>query len=235
MKNLNFKKTVYLIKMMVAEQKKGFYFLPLLLACFFIIVGWSMNSQHLEQAISISTSSMIGIIFIHPVMIFLSSFVKGKTTSTKLLVPASALEKYVSFWVAGLSFSLLWLATMPLLMGMLWMIVGTSFYDVTTEEVNSLYMNSFHLSMFVVSLMCTAVFSLGMIVCQLKARLRYIIPVSFFCAIVGWIVLVAFLSENGEVASKMALLTIISLAMFIVVGSVTMSYIFFKKIQFNNH
>ena len=234
MRDFDSKKTACLIRLLMAENSSAIYKLSFVLPCVFMVVGWILNLKDLEQAIGISVSSMIAIICIHPVMIYLSAFLNRKANSTKLLVPASALEKYVSFWGAGLLLSLLWLVVIPVIMGALWMLVGISVYDRTTDEVALMYMASFKLPVFAVAVMCAAGFVLGTIVCQLRTRLRYIIPICFFCVIVGGIVLASFLSDGGEAARSWAMVVISALALFVVLGSVIWGYSFFKKIQFIN-
>ena len=235
MKNLDLKKTGRLIRLLIVEQKMRFHLSPIAGSIIVVLMSWLMNTQDLESGIEISVSSLVSLILIIPYVTFLSSFLQGKTGVFKQLIPVSSCEKHLSIWGAGLTVSAIWLAVIPLLTGLFWILVGHFAFGREFSEVWTIYTDSYQLALFSVSFVILAAYSLWTLSARQKNASRYRIPVVVFCGcityIIAFIVLANAAGPEHLPAVKFLMLLV---AVLIVFGAVNWGYFLFKKIQFIN-
>ena len=235
MKNLDLKKTGRLIRLLIVEQKMRFHLSPIVGTFVLVLFSWLMNTQDLESGIEISVSPLVALILIIPYVTFLSSFLQGKTGVFKQLIPVSSCEKYLSIWGAGLTVSAIWLAVIPLLTGLFWILVGHFAFGREFSEVWTIYTDSYQLALFSVSFVILAAYSLWTLSARQKDASRYRIPAIILCGCIIYIVaLIVLANAAGPEHLPTVEYLMLLVAVLIFFGAATWGHFLFKKIQFIN-
>ncbi len=218
------------------EQKKNILAGPFCLAVALTLLAWVMNVESIQEGITMSFRSLIGLAFLFPVLAYFTDFVNGKSMISTMLFPVLSLEKYTSIWSGGILTALYSIISSAFLMSIFWVGICTVGYDMTTREVYHAAFSSAHLWPVLVSWTLTSGFVLCIIVgkCQ-KSRLKYTIPICFISILIAWIVLLCVLPLIlGEEAKKICLVIMLVFAFLLGVVFMRWGYSLFKRIQFNN-
>ena len=194
-----------------------------------------MNTESIQDGISMSFKTLIGLALLFPVITYFSNFINRKSMTSNMLLPVSSLEKYVSIWSAGILTSLLAVISSCFILSILWTSICTISYQMSLGEI---YHAAFTSELFLyplIYLMITAGFVVCIIGFHQKSRLKYTLPIFFILLIIGWVVLMDFLSSVwGEDAKNISLILMFVLGFFFSICFMVWGYFLFKKIQFIN-
>ena len=226
MNKINFDKVKQITGMVLGEQGRTLYVTPIIAAIVLVLVFVFMENNYADVIENVIRFS-IPMSLIIPTVVVIQKFIGERPVQRIITLPASNLDKYTAMLFAIVTQSVLWFVLTLVTNVVLLLIASSIFYGIEASVVLSLIFDIMYLRFIIPMMFIAALVGWGKIAARTALSCRIVDYVLIALSFVGYLIMLPiFINQNA-----MAVVVSLTIYSFVVmILAIVRSYYNFKKI-----